>query len=379
MSKPTIFFSHSSKDKDIILSIKGKFDSITGGTMDIFMSSDGQSIPFGRNWIYKIEDGLNSAEIMFVFVTPNSILSNWIYFEAGFAYAKGIEVIPVGVGIDIGLLKAPLNLLQGFNIVSSDSLNNFITIINRKFDYHFRNDFCDSDFSEIIAMTNGSIPPFDMSNIFSYADCELLSEYQDTNGRKVSLDFKTFIDQIIAYLKSDNIAFSYEGENRSTYKCILTSGIKIIYQAGAKAKSNILGARDTPDKISVKISLYSFQTTFPILSHILSLIQTEWTYLCFHLNSNYAYITSQETASAIISTMKDNFEFSNSLVGRYRFTKSNLPFFIYNTNTSKPVLGEYVMNISYQPKNTTAGDIIECVRLLLDGKLIYQKGEHNGE
>ncbi len=59
---------------------------------------------------------------MFVFVTPTSIESGWIYFEAGFAYSKGIDVIPVGVGIDIGSIRPPLSLLQGFNITSKYSL-----------------------------------------------------------------------------------------------------------------------------------------------------------------------------------------------------------------------------------------------------------------
>lgn len=69
MSKSTLFFSHSSKDKEIVLSIKNKLDMMTGGVMEIFMSSDGQSIPFGTNWIHKIEEGLQIAKIMFVFVT----------------------------------------------------------------------------------------------------------------------------------------------------------------------------------------------------------------------------------------------------------------------------------------------------------------------
>jgi len=128
VNKPTLFFSHSSKDKDLILSIKDKLSKYTGGVIDIFMSSDGQSVPFGTNWIHKIEEGLNSAKIMFIFVTENTISSGWIYFEAGFAYAKGIHVIPVGIGIDIGTLKAPLNLLQGFNITSADSLNKLLFI-----------------------------------------------------------------------------------------------------------------------------------------------------------------------------------------------------------------------------------------------------------
>lgn len=99
MEKPTIFFSHSSKDRDAILPIKEKLMKITSGVIQIFMSSDGQSIPFGKNWVHKIEEiGLNQRKkLLFVFVTPTSIESGWIYFEAGFAYSKGIDVIPVGV------------------------------------------------------------------------------------------------------------------------------------------------------------------------------------------------------------------------------------------------------------------------------------------
>lgn len=55
MGKPTIFFSHSSKDKEIVQSVKNKLDKATGGVMDIFMSSDGQSIPFGTNWFTKLK------------------------------------------------------------------------------------------------------------------------------------------------------------------------------------------------------------------------------------------------------------------------------------------------------------------------------------
>ena len=83
MEKPTIFFSHSSHDRELILPVKAKLDMITAQVLDIFMSSDGQSIPFGNNWVHRIEEGLDRAQIMFVFVTPASIDSSWVYFEAG--------------------------------------------------------------------------------------------------------------------------------------------------------------------------------------------------------------------------------------------------------------------------------------------------------
>lgn len=105
--------------------------------MIFFQSSDGESIPSRTKWIYKVEQGLKNAKVMFIFVTEQSVSSGWLYIETGYAYSKGIRVIPVGIGVSVGDLRAPLNLLQGFNITSEDSLNNFLTFINREFNYDF--------------------------------------------------------------------------------------------------------------------------------------------------------------------------------------------------------------------------------------------------
>lgn len=175
MEKPTIFFSHSAKDRNVILPIKEKLIKITSGVIQIFMSSDGQSIPFGNNWIHKIEDGLNNAKIMFVFVTPTSIESGWIYFEAGFAYSKGIDVIPVGVGIDIGSIRPPLSLLQGFNITSSESLNNFVTVINKNFDLSFEPTFDEEDFAHLFRDFREMKSDLNFDNIFCSADYSIFA------------------------------------------------------------------------------------------------------------------------------------------------------------------------------------------------------------
>lgn len=152
-AKPTIFFSHSSKDREILTLLKEKLIKKTGGTLDIFLSSDGQSIPFGQNWVTKIEDSLNQAKIMFVFISPHSIDSNWIYFESGFSYSKGIEVIPVGFsGMDLGKLPPPLSLMQGFNVTSHEGLNNIIKVINTKFEFNIELSFTRMDFEQLTLM-----------------------------------------------------------------------------------------------------------------------------------------------------------------------------------------------------------------------------------
>ena len=221
MNKPTVFFSHSSKDKDLVLLIKNKVENITKKTINIFMSSDGQSIPFGTNWIHKIEDGLNESKIMFVFVTNNSIDSGWIYFESGFAYSKNIKVIPIGIGVDIGKISAPLSLLQGFNVTSSDSLNNFITIINSNFDYDFDEGFTNDDFQDINQLILFNAP-------FNFKlDSRDFIESTEAKWRSIDEYFnylpQFFDEQNIPYFISNVI-------QPGNVRYIVSNGVKISYQ-----------------------------------------------------------------------------------------------------------------------------------------------------
>jgi len=173
--KPTIFFSHSSLDREPIQLIKEKLQEATGNTLNIFMSSDGASIPFGKNWLKQIEDALDLCKLMFVWVTPNSSASNWIYFESGYAYSRGIKVVPIGFGgIKLENLPAPLNFLQGFNINSGESLNNIIAVINREFDLTFSNIFSDEFYlDQILKITDEDYP-----EILNYVDFFKFELYQ---------------------------------------------------------------------------------------------------------------------------------------------------------------------------------------------------------
>ena len=66
MQKPTIFISHSSLDKELIGQIKDLVSDRTSGTVDLFQSSDGESIP-SNSWIHQVEENLNKSKIMLVF------------------------------------------------------------------------------------------------------------------------------------------------------------------------------------------------------------------------------------------------------------------------------------------------------------------------
>jgi hypothetical protein len=145
-TKPTVFFSHSSKDKEAIKHLKDRFLKITGKTIDVFVSSDGQSIPLGHNWVKTIEDALGRAKLMFVFVTPNSIGSPWLPFEAAFSYSRNVAVVPVVFGgLSMENLPMPLSLLQGFSVDNHEQLNNIIARCNDSFGFEHELSFLDSD------------------------------------------------------------------------------------------------------------------------------------------------------------------------------------------------------------------------------------------
>ena len=183
--KPTIFFSHSTHDKDQIQPIKEQLEEITGGAIDIFMSSDGASIPFGRNWVKKIEDALGECKIMFVWVTPNSSSSQWVYFESGFVYSRGVRVVPIGFnGVRLEDLPAPLSLLQGFNVSSADGLNNIIGVINGEFDMHFPMAFDDQFYAGHAAPKTGAMG--EILDYVAHLKCWIAGKWELKDGTTVS-------------------------------------------------------------------------------------------------------------------------------------------------------------------------------------------------
>lgn len=150
MSHPIVFLSHSSKDKKALTAFKTLLDQKTGGAINFFLASDGQSIRLGRNWVHSIEEALNKAELAFVFLSANSIESDWVLFEVGHMYSKGIDVVPVALpGIDLGQIPPPIGLLQGFNMHSAEQMNNVIEKLNEQFEPKHEATFSDSDFCRI--------------------------------------------------------------------------------------------------------------------------------------------------------------------------------------------------------------------------------------
>jgi hypothetical protein len=214
VTKPIVFFSHSSQDKDVLSKLKDIFCEKTGGTIEVFLSSDGQSIPLGRNWVHRVQEALEQSSLMVVFITPNSLRSNWIYFEAGFAYSKGIRVVPVGfLGTDLTHLSPPLNLLQGFNINNKDGLDNLIALVNDAYSYKLSSTFSEDDFKSVLSFA-------DKTAMHPFGDyLPLINEiYISINERD---NFVCSIEEVIIKVKnvlSDSLCeFNESGDRIETF------------------------------------------------------------------------------------------------------------------------------------------------------------------
>ena len=378
MSKPTLFFSHSSKDKDMVLAIKNKVMQYTSDTLEIFQSSDGESIPFGTNWIHKVEEGLQESKVMFVFVTEQSISTGWIYFEAGYAYSKGVHVIPVGIGVNIGDLKAPLNLLQGFNITSADSLNNFITIVNREFSYRFPEQFTEDAFNEIMAPSTSAdgMKQSHFSEIVQSIKYELFAECSDGNGGKIEYNIADYFDRIVKYLDNNAIPYSLTDPYREKYrKCLVVQGIKIIYDKSPKPTQNTYGIPTRTGKITIQISPWNFEKAFALYQNFTKLLNDKDVfYIHLRLNNSFDFVKSEEDVAALLSDVPEWCCPDKTHVGLFLCSELNVKFRILTINIQeykeKP---DYLLHIAYEPNCVVAKDIINLFERLYELKLIYKK------
>lgn len=117
MNKSKIFFSHAHEDADNAKIIQEWIDEILLGAIDFFISTDKISIPIGSNWFDKLTSALNDSIIFFTLITPISINKNWIFFESGAGFIRGLPVIPICIGgLNIKDLKPPLSFLQSIQL-----------------------------------------------------------------------------------------------------------------------------------------------------------------------------------------------------------------------------------------------------------------------
>ncbi len=121
--KPLLFISHITEEKELAIAFKNLVESHFLGMLDVFVSSNENSIAMGQRWLDNITVALKSCAVEVIICSPQSIRRPWINFEAGAGWVRDIPVIPLcHSGIEPSQLPMPLNLLQAAKATEISSL-----------------------------------------------------------------------------------------------------------------------------------------------------------------------------------------------------------------------------------------------------------------
>lgn len=103
---PVIFISHIHEEGPIASVLRECIIEVFGDRVQVFVSSDGVSIPGGENWFDCTIDTLRRADVVLVLISSESNPRRWINFEAGVGFGTGASVVPIAIA-DFTLDKLP--------------------------------------------------------------------------------------------------------------------------------------------------------------------------------------------------------------------------------------------------------------------------------
>lgn len=96
MTAKLIFLSHIHEERLLAALMKEAIENEFGGFVDVFVSSDGTTIPAGSNFLKRIEDGLLGCIGAIYLLSPASIKRNWVNFELGAVWIRNITSLRAG-------------------------------------------------------------------------------------------------------------------------------------------------------------------------------------------------------------------------------------------------------------------------------------------
>jgi TIR domain len=118
-----MFISHVNEDARIAAKLKEIIEREFLGLPKVYVSSDGETIAAGEDWLNALDLTLRETELLLVLCSPNSIRRPWINFELGAAWMLKVPIIPIcHSGLMPRDLPIPLSLRQGISLSNSEHL-----------------------------------------------------------------------------------------------------------------------------------------------------------------------------------------------------------------------------------------------------------------
>jgi TIR domain len=131
--KKRIFISHISSEAELSQSLKKHLEKHFLGLLEIFVSSDRETIQAGSKWLEEVDKALRSADLQIVLCSKESVGRPWVNFEAGAVWLRGIPVIPLcHSGEKPNDLPVPLGMLEGIECSQPEGLQKLYDAIAKK-------------------------------------------------------------------------------------------------------------------------------------------------------------------------------------------------------------------------------------------------------
>ena len=135
MTKPIVFISHLGAERVIALKLTELVEQSFLGMIEVFVSSDPDSISMGSRWLDNITFALKNCAVELVLASPESIERPWVNFESGAGWVRDIPVIPIcHSGMEPDNLPSPLDQLQGALATDTSGMQNVFRVLAKAID-----------------------------------------------------------------------------------------------------------------------------------------------------------------------------------------------------------------------------------------------------
>lgn len=133
MKGQKLFISHVSEEAALAETLKVHLSRDFLGLVDIFVSSDMDSISAGDNWLRRLEDALRNSSALLVLCSFASVTRPWVNFEVGAAWISSIPIVPIcHSGLRPKDLPMPFNVLQAIEASSEVGLRRAYALVAQK-------------------------------------------------------------------------------------------------------------------------------------------------------------------------------------------------------------------------------------------------------
>lgn len=125
--KPVIFLSHFSQEAGIALALKVTLEEAFLGMVEVFVSSDGKSIPKGQDFPATIRAAITNATYGIVLLSPDSVSRPWVNIEFGAFWVLNKPIMPLLHGeITFAQLEPPYNTPNGTTASDFKGMNELV-------------------------------------------------------------------------------------------------------------------------------------------------------------------------------------------------------------------------------------------------------------